>query len=176
MPSGIIWIRRWGREVVTRQAPRVERLRQINLPKSNTGKLRASLYKSGRAQIKSALEQGFYLEAIALTESMIADRLEARWAWRNNQAPHARRFSTVGSLAKRLLEADKKTSAIRAYQRAVDWAKKRNEALHEMFKLHEAEQCVDWRSRYSHLESVAKEGIATANAVDAEVKKLNKHW
>ena len=48
------------------------------IPGSVTGKTRYLLYRKGISRVKESIKSGYYLEAITLCESLIADRLESR--------------------------------------------------------------------------------------------------
>lgn len=152
----------------------MRRLRQVNLPNGMVGKLRQAIYTSGFLQIKKALEAGFYVEVIALSESVIADRLEARWAWKNGQSSKAREFGTLGFMTARLMKSETEPrDACLVYERAAVWSKDRNRALHEMLKLPEGE-FEPWEQRYAGLEAVAKTGVRIARQTDNVVRRLNR--
>ena len=58
----------------------VGKKRQTNTRRNDVGKKRQAIYAAGVEQIKMAIAQDYALEAVTLCESLIADRLEARWA------------------------------------------------------------------------------------------------
>lgn len=75
------------------------KVRLINTGRtSSVAKARQALYRSCTARIKEAIKLGFYLEAIALLESMITDRLESRIAAIHGQDEEYRKFRTIGYL------------------------------------------------------------------------------
>jgi len=58
------------------------KLRAINKGlKSKTAQSRRNLYKNAKNQIKNAIKHCYYLKAIAIIESMLADRMESRIAF-----------------------------------------------------------------------------------------------
>lgn len=147
--------------------------RAVNHPSNNVGKQRQTLYTAGTNQIEKALEAGFALEAITLCESMLADRLESRMAWKAKQDPKKRKFSTLGRLAKQLGNDESESGDARAiYAEVVDWAARRNTALHEMFKLEEG-KTADWGKRYETHLKTAREGKKLAREVSNLVRRLN---
>lgn len=153
----------------------MKKRRTENKPGSSTGRERQALYTAGVAQIKLAISEGFFLEAITLSESFITDRLEARWAWINQQSSNARQFRTLGQVARDLLgKKSESEEARKTYELAVEWSKGRNEAIHEMFK--HAENCafLTWTERYSGTASIATNGLLLARRTDLLVRKLNK--
>lgn len=75
------------------------KVRAINSgPRSPEAQSRYQLYRQCNAQIKHAMSQGFYLEAISLIETIIADRLESRIAHVNGQDDIYRKFGTISEL------------------------------------------------------------------------------
>lgn len=151
-----------------------KKTRQVNLPGSRVGKQRQMLYAAGVTRIREAIDSGYALEAIALCESLMSDRLEARWAWKGHQSPSSRSFSTLGNLARKLRnDRDESDEALKIYEAVAIWAAKRNSALHEMFKLSEGEVC-DWQTRYNEFASVAADGFMLSKKVSALLKKTNK--
>ena len=69
---------------------------------NNAGPRRMGLYQRCIAQFNEALGQEFFIEAVAIAESLIADRLESRLAHKHEQIEEKRRFSTIGKLAAEL--------------------------------------------------------------------------
>ncbi len=136
---------------------------------------RRELYGNAISHINIAIEHRFPLEAIALLESMMADRLEARLACLFKQDPEKRMFSTVGKLAqdlrnKKLAESDE---AKAVYASVMAWANRRNEALHQMVKLAEGNE-KDWAEKVREAQETAEAGLPLFRKLDALVKKLNK--
>ena len=150
-------------------------LRAINEgPKSETGRARQRLYRHHQGRIAEAIKAGFYLEAITLIESMVADRLEARLAHIHHQIPEKRKFSTLGNLLQELSgEKCNESEASQAiYTQVADWAGDRNRALHELVKLEEG-SCQSWSEKYGFAKQTAEDGRALFRRLDALIKKLN---
>jgi hypothetical protein len=124
------------------------------------------------------MDAGFHIEAIALCESLLSDRLEARRAWLARQLESKREFGTLGGLARELLgqssnEAGDPIEANKLiYEDCVKWADDRNKAIHEMFKLAEGDES-NWEVRYAALEAVADSGLKLTRKLSAAVKKSN---
>lgn len=148
--------------------------RAINLPGNDIGKKRQQLYKDAYLRISQAIESGYFLEAITICESIIADRLEARLAWVHQQNVDKRRFSTVGKLTQELCGAklNESVDAIEIYRSVGVWADKRNKAMHQMVKLPEAGH-ETWEEKYLVSEKAAKEGLKLSKQVSQLVRKLN---
>lgn len=109
---------------------------------NNVGAKRFQFLLAAAERAAGAFKQGYYLEAITLTESLLATRLESRLTWvREKQGTsEAVRFSTLGRLCKELLSKDaEKAPDWTAFQVPIQkirkWTNQRNEALHEMAKL-----------------------------------------
>ncbi len=143
--------------------------------KSIPAQARRELYGNAISHINIAIEHHFPLEAIALLESMMADRLEARLACIHKQALDKRMFSTVGNLTqelcgKKLAESDE---AKAVYASVTAWANRRNEALHQMVKLAEGSD-EDWVTKVMEAQETAETGLPLFRKLDALVKKLDK--
>lgn len=152
--------------------------RAINVPGNDVGKRRQRIYAAGARRLKEAMDAGFHIEAIALCESLLSDRLESRRAWLGRQHESKREFGTLGRLATKLLGQHSKEAGdpIEAnnliYEDCVKWADARNKAIHEMFKLAEGGES-DWDLRYAALETVADRGLKLTRRLSAAVKKSN---
>ena len=142
--------------------------------KSSVGQARKDIYKIVWRKINSAEQCECWLEVITLTESVIADRLEARLAHLANQSTDGRKAMTAAQAAKQLrVSSDTDNQkALELYKAVGDWAKKRNAALHELAKLFES-TTEDWQTRYDAAKQIAKEGVTLAISVSELVKKLN---
>src|SRR5262245_55875454 len=110
--------------------------------KNNVGTMRFRLLRAAAKRAAAAFKKGFYLEAITLTESLLATRLESRLAHVRDcqNKSGATSFSTLGRLCDALLHEDAKQAPHwEAFQAPIQeikkWANSRNEALHEMAKL-----------------------------------------
>jgi hypothetical protein len=144
-------------------------------PNSLVAKARQKLYREAISRIKNAIKHRYPLEAIALLESMIADRLEARLAKIRIQDPCKGAFSTLGKLTKKLGgEELKESEAAKVLYNAVTlWADRRNEALHQMVKLAEGDT-KDWAARLEEAQATAEAGMTLFRKLDRLVKGLNK--
>ena len=125
--------------------------------RSTVAKHRKTLYGRCIAQYNEALGHEFYIEAVAIVESLIADRLESRLAWKHAQDISKRRFSTVGKLATELKgkRSDEPEEAKEVYSKIAHWAGSRNRAIHELVKLEECEM-PDWDERYKQARVTAE--------------------
>lgn len=155
---------------------KVKRVRAINDgPKSAPAQTRRKFYANAIDRIKTAIKEGYPLEAITLLESMMADRLEARLACISNQEAEKRKFSTLGRLSRELCgnASHESDDAKTVYEEVQEWASQRNESLHEMVKLAEGD-AKDWKAKLKEAHSTAKDGLKLFRQLDVLVRKLNK--
>ena len=143
-------------------------------PKSTVGQTRRELYARSLARVKEAMEAGYSIEAVALLEGMISDRLEARLAHKNSQAKDKRKLSTLVTLAEELRgkNSDDPDSAKEVYGRVIVWADDRNNAVHELVKLVE-NGSETWEMKYSEAKEAAKNGLSLFRDVSKTVASLN---
>ena len=142
--------------------------------KSEVAEARQALYTCAISLVNNAIEHGYPLEAIALLESMIADRLEARLAKISSGFTYVRNFSTLGSLTRKLGGEKLKESDIAKlrYKAVKTWAERRNKALHQMVKLAEGDT-KDWAARREEAQATAEAGLKLFRELDALVRRLN---
>lgn len=133
------------------------------------GKQRFELYKKAYDWINHSIKEGFYLESIALIESLIADRLESRLSFlsKKNFA-----FKTLERIISKCndIETDPNLKSI-VLNDLVRWKDNRNKALHEMVKI-EKGTSIDWDTRRNLTRKSAKDGLKLLRIIDNSVKKL----
>ena len=116
-------------------------LRRVNTGKTGeVAQTRYTVYGFVWARISQAKSHGFWLECIALCESIIADRLEAMWAQLHQQSANARNVRTAkqtASLLKRRPGLEPEVNEL--CQVICEWSDARNIALHEMTKILEGD-------------------------------------
>ena len=124
---------------------------------SDEGRHRKHLYQRCIAQYNEALDQEYYIEAVAIIESLLSDRLESRLAAKHEQIEIKRRFSTVGKLATELKgkKANERSDAREIYAEINQWASQRNKVIHQLVKLEEGE-VPDWDARYREARQTAE--------------------
>ena len=139
------------------------------------GSHRKNLYRRCIAQYNEALGHEFYVEAVAIVESLISDRLESRLACKHNDSEAKRKFSTVGKLATELKgkKANEADEARELYSEIVLWSVNRNNVIHQLVKLADGE-VPDWDARYREARKTAESGMTLFRRVDRLVSKLNR--
>jgi hypothetical protein len=151
-------------------------VRAANIPGSNVGKKRHDLYAGAFNQIKEARARGFFIECIAICESIIADRLEARRACLNPIDISKHRFQTAKHLTEKLPkeETSDDREIRQLYRRISNWCNQRNAAVHEIVKLGNQAHTNEWKSRYPALSKTVDRGIRLARQLSRKVEILNK--
>lgn len=147
------------------------RIRAIAGKGNGIGKQRNELYRNAFRRINESIKEGYYLEAIALTESLLSDRLESR-------VSHLSGRNVGFKTLEKLIRQSRETETDLAFKQLVEsdvnsWRGKRNEALHEMVKIEEGLE-VGWDERIENLKGTAKEGLKVLRKVDKEDKRLRK--
>jgi len=122
-------------------------------------------------RMSAAIEAGFYLEAIALTESIVSDRLESRLSALGH--PNCA-FQPLGELIKaiRKWEPDAPLRAL-VEQDLDSWRVLRNQALHEMVKVAVGDPS-NWDDRMLALVLIAEEGRSVLRRIDNRRKALRR--
>ncbi len=158
----------------------------VSIPGENeVGNNRYTLLYGAAKKAAAAFKRGFYLEAITLTESLLATRLESRLGWVRScqKRSEAIRFGTLGYLTGELLREDAKDApdwdAFCCVIRDIaEWAAARNQALHEMAKLIE-EDGHRFDQKYRQSRPTALNGFKLLLAYDdvdrKERRKAGKH-
>lgn len=150
----------------------IKKDRAINQPGNNIGKIRQQFYKSAVEHCKKAMEEDFYLEAITIIESMIADRLESRVAWLSNQK--IRQLTNLGPLIKTIkkdypLEYSEHTEL---FENLDTWRKDRNKFIHEMVKIEDGSE--SFEIRLTNAKKTAVDGLKIFSKLSNYVTKANK--
>ena len=145
------------------------RTRALASPGSVVGRTRYNLYRRAYARIDDALATGYYLEAVALIESLLSDRLEHRLAVVMKKDFS---FKTLGTLIQQVKKFETDQSLRSTVTGPVDaWRDKRNKSLHEMVKIANDDEAT-WESRLTAIGETAREGLKVLRAVDRRCKQL----
>ena len=111
------------------------------------------LYRRAYRRVKRAIKAGFYIEAIAITESMICDRLESMLAVKNLEPVN---LSTITRLMNKLENLKEFDADIKESLRT--WNIDRGRAIHQMVKV-TSEESDSWRERIAFAHEVAERGV-----------------
>lgn len=141
------------------------------------GAARYDAYKSTIDQYHKAMEADFYIEAIALMESIISDRIESMLNAILKNDDNS--FNTSGHLADVAIHNATITQCrpiVDVLAEIKEWSKKRNDAIHKMAKLShiEIEKSISFSDKYAALEEVAQEGYSLFNKLNNELKSARR--
>lgn len=134
---------------------------------TEVGQARGELYKKALDRANLAYASGFFLETIALVESLIADRLESIISLLDGQPA---RFGTVGEAARELkkrLAAIDGANGLLLLDAVTAWSRDRGRWIHEFAKV-SAEGNLDWNQRLEDAQRVAERGLDLLREVTAE--------
>ena len=155
-----------------------ERIRAKNLPTNNVGAVRWELYKRAIERWHNAFEKGFYLECIVITDSMIADRLEARRSFLlGKDADNVGTFQPIGNTLRRLAkeETSDDKKLIEAIEKVSAWVDLRNKAIPRLVKVNNFDLDKTFDDKIAEYRKTALEGFEAHKKLSAAVKRLNKY-
>ena len=141
------------------------------------GMVRHDLYRGAIGKLNAAIANAYFIEAIAISESFICDRLESRVSFLSGDDELARRHSTLGALVRRLNSSEKKAdyeSLREVYDEINVWRAARNKAIHNIVKLTVGQEQQTWETRYNALKSDALEGKRLFQKLASEIEKLKR--
>jgi hypothetical protein len=132
---------------------------------------RYEIIKSAISRFNTAFEHSFFLEANALIESLICDRLESRIGELTNESVE---FGTLGNLLKKLNNIETDVELKNIMNNVLNqWAGKRNIVIHQAAKI-ELGKKKDWNYYLRISESTAKEGRKAFDNYNKQLQKLRR--
>lgn len=146
-------------------------------PKGNAPKYLS--YREAWSRIKKAQEQGFYLEAVTLQESIITDRLISYLVGVGaiERAVKLHQYPSFAQLMNKWKMQNPNPIDIQDYkdlQTAVDeWRLKRNKVVHGMVKSHPGTATHEVMDFLEEAKLSAEQGKKLARAICHWVKKIN---
>ena len=145
-------------------------------PENSNGEKRRELYSKAIRKAKSAHKNRFFIEAISIWESIIADRLEARRQYLSPETKDKHVFGTLGKNVSRLRseEATENKEMFACFEKINERADGRNVAVHELVKLDRDNLDNNWKKRYEALKKTSEAGFELSKEISALVKKHNK--
>ena len=126
-------------------------------------------YRSCISWLNKCIDEGHYIEAITLDESLIADRLEVLCG---DLVKPTKKYRTVGVYLHYIDEAKKCETIGFDYKTLQLWWESRNKYVHGMAK--ELEDGLTFNERKSEAKEVAQKGIEVFRAVDKVVQNKKK--
>ena len=131
------------------------------------GQKRYCLYKAVIDKYQEALDNHYYLEAITLMESLIADRLESAIIHYGLRTPE-NVFLTLGASINEIKRAEGLLSDD-LLSKLDSWRESRNQALHEMAKIEDGDSA-QFNQRYACLKQIAKNGYDLFKSINEETR------
>jgi len=116
------------------------------------GKFKYELIKNARKRVERAIKSGFHIEATALLESLIADRLESSI---ENKTGKIQKVQNLGPLIKSAISHSIISEDFAADIRS--WSNNRAKVIHEMVKVSN-ENSGNWRERIAFARDLAIQG------------------
>lgn len=130
---------------------------------SGIGVHRYGLYRAAWARVEEAATAGYYLEAITILESLLADRMESRASHLTGKNEG---FQTLGQLITLFRKHEREDGFLVSIDRIDAWRLRRNKALHEMVKFAQGE-FPTWGQQVAELPDVVREGKSCLLEFDA---------
>ena len=147
----------------------IPKIRATNL--DIAGIERHEIIKSAMSRFNTAIEHSFFLEATALIESLICDRLESRIAELTHKSIE---FGTLGDLLKELNKIENDVELKNIMNKILyQWAGKRNIVIHQAAKIEQGKK-KDWNDFLRFAESTALEGRKTFDHYNKQLQKLRR--
>ncbi len=145
-------------------------------PSVNNPKVREKIQKKYAASIaryNEAMKQKFYIEAIALTESIICDRLEVMI---QHLCPTKKmEYQTIGKLVSFVKpHCASSATLITVLDEIKEWSQERNHAIHEMAKIQPIDMDKIFAQSYKELRKTAQNGLKLFRKLDKEFEAYKK--
>jgi len=144
--------------------------------KSNQNNIRRELYTKGFKQINNAYDNGFFIEAITIIDSMITDRLEAYVQFllygEDKQFVAESIFNALKSFGSVTKEKDVRDEDFKQiYNKIESWAPKRNNAVHNFVIIRQDSLDDSADVRLQKLKDTADEGLLLVREVMSYTSK-----
>lgn len=136
-----------------------------------SGHEKYEIIKSAISRFNTSVEHSFYLEATALIESLISDRLESRLSELKKSNVN---FDTLGNLLNELRKLEEDIILIEIMNKQINnWSGERNKTIHQAAKI-ELNQKKDWNEFLKLAEKTAKDGRKIFDSYNAQLQKIRR--
>lgn len=182
--------RRFGGYLVLPTSTSLKPKRSQAGSKQGVGDARAALIYNAACHVAASMRAGYYLEAVALLESLIADRMEKRvqYLHKHTTDPAVASaldsikdgFTTLGASGRKLLAVESDPGLRNALVSVDRWRASRNKVIHAMVKLGDGADA-PWKGRLREAKVVASAGLAVLLELDVHERRVshasrNKRW
>jgi len=135
------------------------------------GQERYEIIKAAISRYNTAIEHSFFLEATALMESLISDRLESRLG-ELIKTPVS--FDTIGNLLNSLRKVETDAVLKEIMNKQINnWCGDRNAVIHQAAKI-ELGKKKEWKDFIKEAEKTAKDGRKIFDAYNKQLNKLRR--
>jgi len=135
------------------------------------GQERYEIMKAAISRYNTAIEHSFFLEATALIESLISDRLESRLGELKKEPIS---FDTIGNLLNSLRKIEPDTVLKEIMNKQINnWCGGRNAVIHQAAKI-ELGKKKEWMDFIKQAEKTAKDGRKIFDKYNKQLKKLRR--
>jgi hypothetical protein len=134
------------------------------------GKAKAILFLEAFRRIDRAIAKGFHLEAIAIIESLMCDRIESTISIVTAKESYP---DTLGSLLPKLRKLSVFPDEL--IHELESWRKDRNLVMHQMVKITNSDT-TDWRSRMKFARLTALAGKSLLADVNTNTNKIKRSY
>lgn len=138
---------------------------------AGVGKARQKRYAATIDRYKESLKAGYYVEALALMESLICDRMESILNELDQTTKHS--FQTTGRLAGVLKKKNLSTEWNKIISDIYNWLKVRNHAVHELAKI-TGDLSITFEKDYAGLKKMAEEGYELFKLLNNYIRKYRR--
>jgi hypothetical protein len=132
------------------------------------GNAKAILFRTAFERIDRAIANGFHLEAIAITESLICDRIESTISTITNKESYP---DTLGPLLSQLRKLSVYPDEL--IHELDSWRRDRNLVMHQMVKITNSDT-TDWRSRMKFARLTALAGKSILKDVQTNTNRVKR--
>lgn len=133
-------------------------------------RLKQELHRQANGRLKGALENGYWIEAVCIEESLMADRIESYF----RKHHESRRINNLGRWCYELLNSTYLSARdVALFKEVLDWSKLRNKMVHEIVKVSESHRA-DWDKRLIECMEAAIQGKWLATEVNKWSKRVVK--
>lgn len=129
---------------------------------SEVKQIKKRIWAMASIQLRDAMEDGYWIEAVAIEESMMADAIES-YLQKHYKAD---KFLTLGDAIAAVLQLNLIDKDEALFIRARRWVYERNVVIHELMKVNKRNQ-FSWEQKVNNNLGVATEGQNLAK----EIKK-----
>lgn len=132
------------------------------------GRKKYEIIKYVISRYNKSIEENYFLEAIALIESLICDRLESRLGELSKKNV---KLDTLGGVLKKLKVFENDSELLKLMLEIEEWSKFRNIAIHESAKIELGDE-KNFKQFLNQANATALKGKNIFNKLNKRIKKI----